>query len=865
MSKENTTIISLPDQDNPVVSGENAEYGFGYCENQGNRSEQEDTLVWHLLSEADLTAKGTLTSLSPEQIGHRLWTSYLIIDEQRDESGATASTTIYDGKGNLITATLADTVSFAAVYGKDGKVINVIRLNSVTHNPTLPGETARVEAAGGRIVKNRVAFIPQKPSIGSIAVSRAIGDDYYKEKGWLIAESTIDITNFDKIAADCNIDKENIDKIQIISTCDGYTEPAGEKKQTKEDHEAFLLSNLKEIEEAKGTQLSPRELAEALSASALAKGSNDNVSVAVQSLTLDSKNPVFLGVYDGHGGSVTSILTAQNIVRVFKEQCALSLSAYAAQELSVHRKQAAFERDNQPLSAEVMHLAEERPIIKVVESVNEVEVTDVRGVQELVNPVSAAVSSSLASKSSAKCDISELDLSNVATFEDFERLYPDFEPRFDFKNFVAMSRAYPFIGNEGRQYERPVKKISELERMVSPSASYKKVGDQYVAAWTHMYNISDLQAISPDELDIRLYEDEDFVILPKHASRHDLGIAKIGKLLIEYAGNGGDTYTIRIQEIDKNDKKLIPFLSLKATSYPEVQFECLLPFSLITVNSSNTMTSSLNSNHSFESLSYAYEVKTILTKCMFNQDISLEERESVVANCKKIKKLEVFDPNFDPHRAESRPVQNPINEVVDIKTEVDLASHEQDVKSDFENVTIPAGHAETLDVVGTLEADQPVNGSHQEIPQKLQVQLDLILQKSINMHYYAVELRKQNNFRKASQVQEASNSAYKLHEAITAAAVDHYVNKNSTLKEFGDACTEVIAEVRPVLETHRGWKEILGNLALFIAGLGVGFVVAGLINKAVTGNFLFFKTDSEEKLDALEHTVKELAAPSGRN
>ncbi|WP_158616444.1 hypothetical protein [Legionella septentrionalis] len=50
----------------------------------------------------------------------------------------------------------------------------------------------------------------------------------------------------------------------------------------------------------------------------------------------------------------------------------------------------------------------------------------------------------------------------------------------------------------------------------------------------------------------------------------------------------------------------------------------------------------------------------------------------------------------------------------------------------------------------------------------------------------------------------------------------------------------------------------MANLALAIAGLGIGFVVAGLINLAVTRgkHFLFFTTDSEKRLDAMQEYVQ---------
>ena len=81
------------------------------------------------------------------------------------------------------------------------------------------------------------------------------------------------------------------------------------------------------------------------------------------------------------------------------------------------------------------------------------------------------------------------------------------------------------------------------------------------------------------------------------------------------------------------------------------------------------------------------------------------------------------------------------------------------------------------------------------------------------------------------------------------------------IQTFKNSCTDAIKVARPELEKHRGWKQVLGNLALAVVGVGVLYVIAGLINKAVTGNFLFFKTDSANKIDQLEQSIKSFNGP----
>ncbi|MDA1256136.1 MAG: hypothetical protein O2928_16855, partial [Proteobacteria bacterium] len=75
--------------------------------------------------------------------------------------------------------------------------------------------------------------------------------------------------------------------------------------------------------------------------------------------------------------------------------------------------------------------------------------------------------------------------------------------------------------------------------------------------------------------------------------------------------------------------------------------------------------------------------------------------------------------------------------------------------------------------------------------------------------------------------------------------------------QFNNRSFKTIEKNKPELEKHRGWKQVLGNLALAIIGLGVLYVAAGLVNKVFTGNFLFFnKTDSANKVEQLKESME---------
>lgn len=109
--------------------------------------------------------------------------------------------------------------------------------------------------------------------------------------------------------------------------------------------------------------------------------------------------------------------------------------------------------------------------------------------------------------------------------------------------------------------------------------------------------------------------------------------------------------------------------------------------------------------------------------------------------------------------------------------------------------------------------------------------------------------------------QEPSSCAAELLDNLS---TNYYrlINQTIDLNTFKRESLDAINKARPVLEQHRGWKQILGNLALAVAGMGVIYLVAGLLNKAVTGNFLFFKTDSAHKIDQIEKSIHSIDLPS---
>lgn len=80
---------------------------------------------------------------------------------------------------------------------------------------------------------------------------------------------------------------------------------------------------------------------------------------------------------------------------------------------------------------------------------------------------------------------------------------------------------------------------------------------------------------------------------------------------------------------------------------------------------------------------------------------------------------------------------------------------------------------------------------------------------------------------------------------------DKYSNNLINCEKFEVDSIEAIDAARPELEKQRGWKGILGNVALCILGLGIGYLAAC----AYKGSFFHFNSDSEAKLNDLQKGI----------
>ncbi len=89
----------------------------------------------------------------------------------------------------------------------------------------------------------------------------------------------------------------------------------------------------------------------------------------------------------------------------------------------------------------------------------------------------------------------------------------------------------------------------------------------------------------------------------------------------------------------------------------------------------------------------------------------------------------------------------------------------------------------------------------------------------------------------------------------------NYIDGKLDLPSFQIKCNDYVAQAKESFIGNDYWKVLLGNLLVCISSLVVPYVVAGLANLAMTGNFLFFKSDSPilRKCELFEKNFNHLA------
>lgn len=81
---------------------------------------------------------------------------------------------------------------------------------------------------------------------------------------------------------------------------------------------------------------------------------------------------------------------------------------------------------------------------------------------------------------------------------------------------------------------------------------------------------------------------------------------------------------------------------------------------------------------------------------------------------------------------------------------------------------------------------------------------------------------------------------------------------------FKSKCSKAIVTARKTLDSHRGWSQCLGNLAITLLSLGVGLVAKGIYNLVQNRPFLFLcQTDSANKLDSVQKQIDSMDQKPG--
>lgn len=78
------------------------------------------------------------------------------------------------------------------------------------------------------------------------------------------------------------------------------------------------------------------------------------------------------------------------------------------------------------------------------------------------------------------------------------------------------------------------------------------------------------------------------------------------------------------------------------------------------------------------------------------------------------------------------------------------------------------------------------------------------------------------------------------------------------IQAFKNNCQNAITKSRAELEEHRGWKQVLGHLALVVLGLGVLYALGVAAYKVSGAQFTLFKTDSHKQVDDLEKSLDQI-------
>mmetsp|Transcript_31422 Transcript_31422/g.57714 ORF Transcript_31422/g.57714 Transcript_31422/m.57714 type:complete len:455 (-) Transcript_31422:68-1432(-) len=248
---------------------------FGVFDGHGGRDAAEfveaqlfDAFIrqCHATSEAwnEEEARSTLRKAFQETEGD------LLLNQRSQDGmdGTTAAVTAVlespDGELSLLAGNVGDSEVLLGRGGSDGRPPSYLILSELHCLSRNSSERSRVEAAGGRIFKDRLGHPKLNPRFASLAVSRAMGDIFFKDPLYTDGlESGLCADPFvvhQKLSLDDNF---------VILGCDGFFDSVDYQEAVE-----FAFASL-------GAADDPQKTCEALVELAQSRGSKDNITVVL--------------------------------------------------------------------------------------------------------------------------------------------------------------------------------------------------------------------------------------------------------------------------------------------------------------------------------------------------------------------------------------------------------------------------------------------------------------------------------------------------------------------------------------------------------------------------------------------------------
>lgn len=198
------------------------------------------------------------------------WHDLALENEYMD--GTTAAVALVDRSADrCIVGNVGDSEVLLGTRDKNGKT-EFRPLTEVHHLKRSESEAARIQACGGRLWRGRLGHPKINPLVCSLAVSRSIGDIYFKAERYTDGRQS-GLTAEPFIASVDLCGKDVAEQFLLIG-CDGLWDSV-----TYQDAADFVFARLEQGEE-------PQAISEALVQLASDAGSSDNITVMVVSLVV---------------------------------------------------------------------------------------------------------------------------------------------------------------------------------------------------------------------------------------------------------------------------------------------------------------------------------------------------------------------------------------------------------------------------------------------------------------------------------------------------------------------------------------------------------------------------------------------------